>query len=117
MARNKLGAHLAIEEGRTDDAVAMFRDFMKHVETWTDATVDPSTGIAHTREMSLGFNAKRIGNIYRDAGRAEEAAKAYAEARDYFDQAMKGTEEGSKEAAYIEKEMAELPRREPAPSM
>lgn len=117
MARNKLGAHLAIEEGRIDDAVGMFRDFMKHVETWTDSTVDPSTGIAHSREMSLGFNAKRIGHIYRDAGRADDAAKAYAEAREYFDQAMKEAKEGSKEAAYITEQMAELPLMEPAPSM
>ncbi len=117
MARNKLGAHLAMEEGRTDDAVRMFREFMKHVETWTDATVDPSTGIAHTREMSLGFNAKRIGHIYRDAGRSEDAAKAYAEARAYFDQALAEVKEDSKEAAYIREQMAELPAEEPAPSM
>ena len=117
MARNKLGAHLAIEEGRVDDAVGLFRDFMKHVETWTDSTVDPSTGIAHTREMCLGFNAKRIGNIYRDAARADDAAKAYAEARDYFNAAMAAAKEGSKEAAYIKEQMAELPAMEPAPSL
>ncbi len=117
MARNKLGAHLAVSEGRTDDAVRMFRDFMKHVETWTEATVDPSTGISHTREMSLGFNAKRIGDIYRDAARADDAAKAYAEAHAYFDQALAAAAPGSKEEAYISEQLAELHAAETARSL
>jgi tetratricopeptide (TPR) repeat protein len=116
MALNKVEAHLALQEGRTDDAVAMFRTFMKHVDTWTDATVDPTTGIAHTREMSLGFNAKRIGDIYRDAGRAEEAAAAYAEARGYFDTALAAAQADSKEHAYITGELAQIPMSASAPA-
>ncbi|MDP6630870.1 MAG: hypothetical protein QGH42_04060 [Kiritimatiellia bacterium] len=117
MARNKLAAHLAIQEGRTDDAVRMFRNFMEHVKTWTGPQYDPSTGIQHSREMSLGFNAQRIGNIYRNAGRADEAAKAYAEARDYYAAALEAVDPVSKEAAYINKQIAELPKTEPAPVM
>jgi tetratricopeptide (TPR) repeat protein len=117
MARNKLAAHLAIEEGRTDDAVRMFRDFMEHVKTWTGPQHDPSTGIRHSQKMSLGFNAQRIGNLYRDAGRADEAATAYAEARGNYATALEAAAQGSKEAAYINKQIAELPKAEPAPAM
>ncbi|MBT3294060.1 MAG: hypothetical protein HN919_05575 [Verrucomicrobia bacterium] len=114
MAVNKVGAHLALQEGRTDDAVKAFRNFMKHVETWTESTVDPTTGIAHSREMSLGFNAKRIAKVLAAAGRADEAATVYAEARAYFDTAMAAVEADSKEADYIANELAGIPA--PAPS-
>lgn len=109
MARNKLSAHLALEEGRTDEAVGRFRDFMKHVETWTEPTSDPSTGISYSREMTLGLNARRIGDIYRDVGRTNEAAKAYAEARAYFEEAQADVEAESKESTYINRQLAEIP--------
>jgi tetratricopeptide (TPR) repeat protein len=113
MAVNKVGAHLALQEGRTDDAVKAFRKFMKHVETWGASTVDPTTGIAHSREMGLGFNAKRIAGILADAGRADEATTVYAEARAYFDTAMAAVEADSKEAAYIKGELAGIPVQAP----
>ena len=116
MAINKVGAHLALQEGRTDDAVAMFRKFMVHVGSWTEATTDPSTGLTHTREMNLGFNAKRIGDILRDAGKADEAAKAYAEAREYYDAALKIAKEDSREHAHIKKSLAEIPDVAPVPA-
>ncbi|NQU38873.1 MAG: hypothetical protein HQ523_02875 [Lentisphaerae bacterium] len=117
MAINKVGAHLALQEGRVDDAIAMFRSFMEHVSTWTESTVDPSTGLAHTREMSLGFNAKRIGDILRDAGRAEEAAAAYAEARSYYAEALAALATDSSEYEYVKTEVATIPApaSQPAP--
>lgn len=109
MAVNKVKAHLALVEGRKQEAVDRFRKFMEHVATWTDATVDPSTGIKHTREMSLGFNAKRIAGILATMDDPAATAAAYAEAREYFAKALGEFKESDKEYTYIEQQVAELP--------
>jgi len=109
MAKDKVRAHMALKQGDVDEAVNWFRKFMAHVAKWQDPEIDPSTGIRHTKEMTLGFNAKRIAGIYKDAGRMEEAQTAYMEARDYYEKALEETRQGSKSRKLIEKELADLP--------
>ncbi len=109
MAVNKIKAHIALQQGNNAEAVERFRKFMEHVETWESPEYDPSTGLAHTREMTLGFNSARIGDILKSAGDEEEAAKAYAEARSYYEYALKEVANENKERAHIEAALSKLP--------
>lgn len=116
MTRTKVQAHIALQKGDVDEAVAKFRAFMDIVAQGTETTTDPTSGVVHTPESILAFNAKRIGDIYAGAGRADEAAKAYGEARDYYAKALarakgEGDEKGlgDETVAYLEKEIAAIP--------
>lgn len=105
MALAKVKAHKALAEGKPLDAIREFRAFMASVPE--EDTSDPSTGVVHTREMILGRNAARIGDIYASIPDAENAAAAYAEARDYFGKAIeKASDPESVEIA--KKELAEI---------
>ena len=110
MAINKVAAHKALKEGNIDEAVERFRAFMDVTDrTWEEAQVDPSTGIRHSREMILGFNACRIGNIYADAGRTEDAQEAYSEAIAYYEAALKKAEPDSPEYKKIVADLNGIP--------
>ena len=109
MSINKAEAHKALKEGRIEDAVQRFRNFMVYVSSsWSKPETDPSTGIAHTREMALGFNAARIGDILAGDGQSGLAAGAYAEAMSYYEKALSQLEVGSRECELVEKMLAEL---------
>ena len=41
---NKVAAHLALEEGRKEEAVQRFRTFMEHLAQSMEVTADPATG-------------------------------------------------------------------------
>ncbi len=85
----KIKAHLALQEKRTDDAVRHFREFMLLIsKQMVDREMDPLDGSWVTADMVMGLNCRRIGDILAEAGRAEEAAKAYAEARGYYEKAL-----------------------------
>jgi tetratricopeptide (TPR) repeat protein len=110
VARNKVLAHKALAEGNTEDAVARFRAFMKDLEgSWKEPERDPTTGLTYSKEMTLGFNAARIGTILKKAGRNAEALAAFAEAREYYQNALKELEDGSREARHVQAELAKLP--------
>lgn len=111
MATAKVKAHKALKEGRSLDAVREFRAFMEVIANSSDnETSDPATGVIHTREMILGRNAARIGDIYAsiaDEDHSAEAAAAYAEARDYFNKALETvTDEAT--IAVIRKELGAI---------
>ena len=111
MAISKVKAHQALKENRPRDAVRHFRDFMATVTTAKeDDTSDPATGVAHSREVILGRNARRIGDILKamQPPDTEHATKAYAEAKDYFDKAL-AKEKDPAAIEMIRKEMAGLP--------
>ena len=57
-----------------------------------------------------------LDRLEQDAGRADEATTVYAEARAYFDTAMAAVEADSKEAAYIQGELAAIPAPAPVTS-
>ncbi len=86
MSIAKVKGHKALAEGKALDAVKNFRLFMSLLQSSEDseAEEDPATGVIHTREMILGRNAKRIGDIYASINDAAMAASAYNEARDYY---------------------------------
>jgi tetratricopeptide (TPR) repeat protein len=106
---NKVKAHLALQEGHTDEAVKRFRDFMASIAADKDqGHRDPVTDERVTKEMILGFNARRIGDILRDAKRPDDAAKAYAEAREKYRDALKGFVEKDPETTTVKKILEEL---------
>jgi len=105
----KVRAHKALAEGDTDTAVAEFRKFMKIVEEGPDSdNVDPVSQIIHSRPMILGFNARRIATIHSAAGQQGAAAQAFAEAKTYYEEALKTVKDANTEA-YIRTELAEIP--------
>jgi len=113
MAVNKLKAHRAMDLGQTDEAVRRFRAFMEYVAaTWREPEHDPATDMMHTREMALGFNARRIGDILADAGRSDEAAAAYDEARAYYTEASRRLRPDSREYRAVREVLAALPAPE-----
>jgi hypothetical protein len=71
---------------------------------------DPLERIWVTREMILGLNAKRIGDILKKTGRQEQSALAYKEARAYFEKAIKDfPDETSREHQKILRSLTEIP--------
>jgi hypothetical protein len=111
MATSKVKAHQALKENRPRDAVKHFREFMATVATAKeDDTSDPATGVVHSREMILGRNAKRIGDILSGMQPPDtaNAAKAYAEAKDYYGKAL-AREQDPAAVELIRKEMAGVP--------
>jgi tetratricopeptide (TPR) repeat protein len=108
MAINKAKAHLALQAGKHKEAIDYFRKFMTSVATWEKPEQDPITGILYTKEMCLGRNAKRIGDIWTKAGDAKAAADAYTEAKGYYEKALLDVKADSKEAEVINTEMAEI---------
>jgi hypothetical protein len=109
---NKVKAHLDLKEGRIDDAVAKFRLFMAAIAAQADqGHRDPITDERVTKDMILGYNASRIGDIYDKAGRAEDAAKAYAEAKADYEKALKGFAAGDPEIKTINEILSGLGKR------
>ncbi len=109
MAISKVKAHKALKEKQPREAVKHFRAFMATVVNAKDEdTSDPATGLVHSKEMILGRNAKRIGDILAAIPDAEAARQAYAEARDYYAKALKNAGEPAVKEI-VEREMAGLP--------
>lgn len=111
MAKNKVGAHLALQEGRPQDAIDAFRRFMSFLEKQEEQKPqqDPTTGIEHSLEMILGRNAKRIGDIYTGMGDKKNAVAAYKEARGYYNTAKRNLEPDSDALKVVEEEAAAIP--------
>jgi len=106
---NKVKAHQALKEGNTDEAVKRFRAFMDAIASQEDqGHRDPVTDERVSRPMILGYNAKRIGDILVAAGRADEAAKAYAEATANYRDALTAFAETDPEHKTITAALAEL---------
>lgn len=113
MAMCKMRAHVALKNGKTDEAVKHFREFMVYVGKEKNLGEDPTTGIRYTREMTLGFNAKRIGDIYAEAGRSGDATNAYAEAEGLYLEALADLKKGSKAYEFVKVELAKVPGAKP----
>ncbi|MDD5705775.1 MAG: hypothetical protein PHR35_07600 [Kiritimatiellae bacterium] len=110
MAISKVKAHQALKTNKPREAVKYFREFMATIATAKDEdTSDPATGLVHSKSMILGRNAKRIGDILAAIPDAAEAAKAYAEARGYYEKALQG-EQNAALTEIIKREMASLPK-------
>jgi len=106
----KVKAHKAQKEGNVDEAVRYYRDFMKIMAESEEDSPDPVTNVVHTREMILGRNARRIGDMYQEAGRKEDAAKAFAEARSFYQKTLDNAELNAETRAFAKREMDEIPQ-------
>lgn len=111
MAIAKVSAHKALKENRPEEAISAFRSFMAIVSASKEnEAADPSTGVIHTKEMILGRNAKRIGDIYRDMVKDSAKAKsAYDEARKYYQTTLDAKPE-QEVIDVIKAEMSEIPQ-------
>ncbi len=111
LMRAKVRAHQALKAGRTDEAVAGFHEFMACIEKQEGDKIDPVSRMRYTREMILGFNARRIGDILTNAGRAKEAGDAYLQARSWFEKAAAAMTKDSAESKWIAAETAKIPEK------
>jgi tetratricopeptide (TPR) repeat protein len=112
MLVSKIKAHLALKKGQTDEAIANFREFMALIAKGPESEVDPVDNSRMTRDMILGLNARRIGDILTGAKRQPEAAKAYTEARGYYTKALaEFPDPKSLENQKIRKHLSEIPGR------
>jgi len=108
--KDKVGAHLALQEGRPEDAITLFRKHMDRVLAWEAPVTNPETGTRMIKEAVMGFNEKRIGDIYAAMpGRGEDAQAAYARARDWYTKALEILEPDSREHKDAAAEMAQVP--------
>lgn len=112
MLSNKLGAHAALAENRPLDAIGFFERHMETVRAWEHPQRNPENGFLMHKEAVLGFNAKRIGDIYRDADRPEDAAASYARAREFYRQALALVEAESDEYAAYQEDLNQVPTGE-----
>ena len=110
--RDKIGAHLALQNKNYAEAIQGFRKYMDYIVKNNEAVWDPVSDQIYTTEILLGFNALRIGDILRDNLKDEDGArKAYDEAEQYFKKALAGTKPNSKESEYINEQMTKLAER------
>ena len=106
----KIKAHRALQQKEPREAVKYFREFMKQLRDSKEADIsDPVTGLLFPKEMVLGRNAKRIGDILAGIPDPTEAAKAYAEASVLYKKALKSCTEPDA-VKVIESEIAQLPK-------
>lgn len=107
-AINKIKAHLALQKGNKKEAIERFRAFMGTVKSSNESQRDPLTGLVNTKEMCLGLNARRIGDILSSMNDAQGAQAAYQEANGYYAIAQKEVRANSPESEYIKVRQAEL---------
>jgi len=105
----KIRGHLLLQQGKPQEAVASFREFMGYIAQEQGDQIDPVKGTRVTKEMILGLNAKRIGDILAGAADKEGAVKAYQEARDDYTTALKSFAESSAEYAKLKADIAAIP--------
>jgi len=105
----KIRGHLLLQQGKPQEAVASFREFMGYIAQEQGDQIDPVKGTRVTKEMILGLNAKRIGDILAGAADKEGAVKAYQEARDDYTTALKSFAETSAEYAKLKADIAAIP--------
>lgn len=102
MIRAKVRSHEAIDAGKADDAAKYLREFMAFIEKGEDESFDPVLQIAFPKATVLGRNARRISELYAQAGKTAEAAEARAQALSYFEQAVEKAASDKAKAATTE---------------
>ena len=99
----KLRAHLAMEEGHTQEAIQHFREFMRAAAAQTPG----SAALAQT----LGMNAARIGDLWRGIGEADKAQAAYVEARAHYNEALKSDGQTPEQKKLIGEKLSHIARQ------
>ena len=105
----KIKAHQALKQNQPRAAVQHFREFMDMLQKSPEPLIsDPETGLRFPKEMVLGRNAKRIGDILKGIPDAVAAPRAFEEARGLYEQALKKSND-AEAAKIIRAELAQLP--------
>ncbi len=108
--RDKVSAHIAQQEGRHEDAIALYRKHMERVSAWEQPVINPENNQKMIKEVVLGFNEKRIGDIWSAVpGREADAAAAYARAREWYGKGLELLDKDSPEYAEASAERAAVP--------
>lgn len=107
----KIRYHLAEKNGQPREAVRHLREFMGYIAKREVSEVDPVNRCRITREMILGLNARRVGDLCAAAGEIPEARAAYDEARGYYQKALASfPDANSAEHRKITSELGAIPR-------
>ena len=107
MAIMKVKAHKALQDKQYDEAVKYFREFMGTLKD--EDTTDPVSDVVYSQATLMGNNEKRIGDIYTEAGNADEANKAYETAREWYGKALEANKSGAETEAFIKAQIQSLP--------
>lgn len=107
MAIVKVKAHKALQEKKYDEAVKYFREFMGTLKD--EDTTDPVSDVVYSQATLIGNNEKRIGDIYTTAGNADEAAKAYETALEWYGKALETNKSGAETEKYIKEQIQSTP--------
>lgn len=108
MLMTKIKAHIALAQGRTEEAIDAFRQFMDGVKNWHEPFTDPANGTVISSDSILGLNASRIADLWASAGEHEKAQAARKEAREYYSKALEQEKEGSARYNEIQASLAKL---------
>lgn len=107
---DKIAAHVALGEGRHADAIKLFRKHMATVARWEEPVKNPENGNLMTKEVVLGFNEKRLGDIYTGMdGHGDDAQAAYRRAREWYGKALDLLKPDSPEYAQAQAELSTVP--------
>ena len=110
MALNKARAHKALKTGNKREAVERFNAFIKDtLNEFSHPEIDPSTGMIYSKEMILGFNSRRVGDLLTDLGENQEAEESYKQAISYYETALNKLAVGSGEFEFIMDELEKIP--------
>jgi tetratricopeptide (TPR) repeat protein len=111
--KDKIMAHIALQEERFDDAVALFQKHIERVSAWTEPASNPEDGRPVIKEVVLGFNEKRIGDIWSGVkGHEADSKAAYGRARRHYQDALGILSADTPEYARAVAELAEVPATE-----
>lgn len=110
--KNKVLAHLALKEGRKEEALERFTRFLNESVTKFEETYDPITGERVTRNMVLALNHKRIGEIQAELGKKAEAEASFENARKFYDAALKTAKPNSEQEKRLKAERDSMPAPE-----
>ncbi|MEI7900568.1 MAG: hypothetical protein WCK89_09950 [bacterium] len=105
----KVKAHRAMAQKKPREAVQYFREFMNvWINSTQDEELDPSSGVAYSREWILGRNACRIATILDAIPDKAEADQARAEAKAYFKIAIQKASKDAEATRLLKEETKDM---------
>lgn len=107
--KNKLLAHLALQQGHREEALERFTKFLNEIAESFDTSYDPITDDTITRDMILALNHKRIGEIQASLGRAQDAQASFKLAREHYEASLKTIKQDTALAKRLQLEYAAIP--------
>ena len=106
--RNKVGAHLAEQEGRIADAVRYYENHIARVRMWSDALISPEDGRKIVPAEVIALNKRRIGDLWMSEGEVEKAKAAHEQALRYYELARDAYGDDEASRAQMDEMLAEM---------